>query len=122
MLARHPVFAPRAYTGMSVVVGADGVRLAFSAGSAADDDSATWLCGLGGPVDSALDALAVAYHPQARCDPVQAHPGERFAYRAGIDPTAPPRREPADLAIARISTGAAFEFRGGRAALPLAVR
>jgi hypothetical protein len=116
MLERHPAFAPRTYTGVAIALESDAVRIGFAAGAAGDADRLTWL---GGPLDAMLDLLVVAFHPQARCEPTPPAPGERFAYRAVVDPTAPARPEPAELAIARISTGAGFEFRDGRARLPL---
>ena len=58
----------------------------------------------------ALDAIAGAINPQARCHAV-ADPGEaRFAWDVIIDPNAEPQAEPVELKLARISRGAEFEL------------
>lgn len=111
MLALHPMFAPTAYVETTVEVGDDGVRLAFGDCRAAHEgDSYTWFSGLGGPVATALEAVAQAFSPQVRMSRIEAAPGELHAFRFTIDPTAEPLPEPAELAIAKISTGATFRF------------
>jgi hypothetical protein len=121
MLALHPMLAPRSYLGTEIELADGAVRLSFAADcpAAREGDALTWFSGLGSGVDAALDAIVAAYHPQARCQPLLAAGGERVAYQVSIDPAGSPRREPGELAIARISTGAGFGFRDGRRLLPL---
>jgi hypothetical protein len=112
MLSLHPMFAPRSYVGVTITEDDDGVRLGFADCPASrEGDAFTWVTGLGGATDAALDAIVSAFDPQARCEPVPTEPGETHAYRATIDPERPDRRETQELAIAKISTGAAFRFR-----------
>jgi len=112
MLSLHPMFAPRSYVGATITVAADDVRIGFADSPAAEEgDAFTWVTALGGPMDAALDAVVAAFHPQARCEPTAVHDGELYAYRASIDPARQPQREAPELAIAKISSGAAFRFK-----------
>jgi hypothetical protein len=120
MLALHPMLAPKSYVGTEVELVDGAVRLSFGDCPAAEEvDGLTWFSGLGGNMDAAIDAIVAAYHPQARCRPVAPGSAERFAYEVRIDAASPPRAEPDELAIAKISTGARFDFRDGRRLLPL---
>jgi len=58
-----------------------------------------------------LDAVASAFDPHARCVPIPADADETHAYEVTIEPDRPPAPEVPELAIAKISTGAAFRFR-----------
>ncbi|HVS69180.1 MAG TPA: hypothetical protein VHE56_11555 [Mycobacteriales bacterium] len=113
MLSLHPMFAPRSYVGLTVTDRDDGsVRLGFADCPALrEGDALTWASGLGGATDEALDAVVSAFDPQARCEPVAPLDGERHAYAVTIDRSRPARPEAPELAIAKISTGAAFRFR-----------
>jgi hypothetical protein len=112
MLRLHPLFNPAAYVGLHVARdGDDAVRFGFHDCAAAQEgDHLTWFSGLGGAVDDALLHVVQAFEPRARVEPAVALDGELHAYRAVIDPTAQPAAEPAELAIAKISTGARFRF------------
>jgi hypothetical protein len=112
MLSLHPMFSPRRYVDASVTLDGERVRLAFGDCPAArENDALTWFAGLGGPADSALAHVVAAFHPQARLSPASTRTGELQAYEAVIDLHADPAPEPPELAIAKISTGAAFKFR-----------
>jgi hypothetical protein len=112
MLSLHPMFAPRSYVAAAITETADGVRFAFADSPALlEGDALTWAGGLGGPADAALDAVVSAFDPQARCEPVTPADGERHAYRVTIDRSRPAQPEAPELGIAKISTGAAFQFR-----------
>ncbi|HVT20469.1 MAG TPA: hypothetical protein VHE57_03660 [Mycobacteriales bacterium] len=112
MVSLHPMFAPRSYVGAAVTVDGESVRLGFTDCPALHEgDPFTWVSALGASMDAALDAVASAFDPQARCEPVEPVGEEVHAYRLRIDRTRPARSEPGELAIAKISKGAAFRFR-----------
>jgi hypothetical protein len=90
----------------------DAVRLGFRDCPASQEgDVYTWFTGLSGEIDAALEAIVSAFDPQARCERVEAMGEELFAYRATIDRSRPVAPDVPELAIAKISTGAAFRFR-----------
>jgi hypothetical protein len=112
MLSLHPMFAPRSYVGVTILADRDGVRIGFADCPAfQEDDAFTWVTALGRSADAALDAVVSAFDPHARCEPVSPDVGELRAYRVTIDRNRPERPEPQELAVAKISTGAAFRFR-----------
>jgi hypothetical protein len=114
MLSLHPMFAPRAYVATEVTVDGDLVRLSVADCPALQEaDDRTWVTGLGGAADATIALVAAAFHPQARCVAVRPDAGERHAFELRIDAAAEPRPEPPELAIAKVSTGAGFRFRGG---------
>ncbi|HVT64404.1 MAG TPA: hypothetical protein VHD81_04580 [Mycobacteriales bacterium] len=118
MLSLHPMFAPRSYVGVTITTDDDGVRVAFAdCPVLREGDAFTWATALGGSIDAALDAIVSAFDPQARCEAVPTADGEAHAYRASIDGARPEQREAQELAIAKISSGAAFRFRTPRARL-----
>ena len=107
----HPHFHPRAYVPLRVDVrDARSVRLFLDDGPAFHEgDPYSWFVGLGDAPHPAIDAIAGAVNPRARCHPVD--PGDaRLAWDVVIDPGAPPQEEPMELGLARISRGADFEL------------
>jgi hypothetical protein len=112
MLSLHPMFAPRTYVDVAFDLEDDAVRIGIrDCPALGEGDAFSWLAGLGAGMDGAIDAIVRSFDPQARCEPVVTAGGEVHAYRATIDRSRPPAREPEELGIARISTGAAFRFR-----------
>ncbi|HVV76971.1 MAG TPA: hypothetical protein VHC43_13135 [Mycobacteriales bacterium] len=112
MLSLHPMFAPRTYVGRTITVTADEVRIGVrDCPALREGDAFTWATSLGGSMDAALDAVVAAFDPQAACEPTTPVDGEVHAFRATIDADRPPRDEPGELAIAKISSGAGFRFR-----------
>jgi len=109
VLELHPAFAPRDY--VDVWVDGDGETVVAVGDCPATEETealgwATLLAdGLAAP---ALDAMVGAVDPSARCEPVEPPMGRIRAWRVlhGGDP----RPEPADVALARFSAGADFEF------------
>jgi hypothetical protein len=113
VLQLHPMFHPRTYVGLDVeVVDEHRVRFALAADSPvfAEDDAYTWFAQLDGAADRGLDAIVQAVNPQASCRSVDPRPGERLAYEAVVDPTAPVAREAPEIGLAKISTGASVVF------------
>jgi hypothetical protein len=112
LLEFHPMFWPRTYVDLRVEVVDDArVRFALGACPVLDEaDGFTWFAQLGGAADRALDAIVHAVDPRASCHAVPTRDDERFAYEAVIDPTAPPATEAPEIALAKISGGAAFVF------------
>jgi hypothetical protein len=108
----HPCFRPRAYVDFRVAIsGADRARIEIGDCPALhESDAYSWFAGLGAAPHPALDAIAGAVNPQARCHPVANPAGARFAWDVVIDPNAPPQPPPSELGLAKISRGAAFEF------------
>ena len=108
----HPHFQPRSYVDFRVeVTGARSARLEVrDCPALREDDDYSWLAGLGAEVHPALDAIAGAVDPQARCYPVEPRGGGGLAWDVVIDPVSEPQADPAELKLARISRGAEFEL------------
>jgi hypothetical protein len=112
LLRLHPMFWPRTYVDLRVEVVDDSrVRFAFGPSPVFDEaDGFTWLAQLGGASDRGLDAIVQAVNPQAACQSVATRGDERFAYEATIDVERRPAKEAPEIALAKISGGAAFVF------------
>jgi hypothetical protein len=113
----HPHFLPRAYVDFSVkVTGSETARISIGDCAAFEEgDPYSWLAGLGQEPHPALDAIAGAVNPRARCHPVAGHGAESLAWEVVIDRAAKPHEEPVELKLARISRGATFELEQRRA-------
>ncbi len=108
----HPHFQPRTYLDFRVeVTGERTAQLQLrDCPALREADDYSWFAGLGAEAHPALDAIAGAVNPHARCHPVEL-PGEvGLAWDVVIDPTSEPQEDPAELALARISRGAEFEL------------
>ena len=107
----HPHFWPRTYVDLHVeVTGQQTARLAIRDCPALQEgDSLSWFATLDRAPHPALDAIAVAVNPRARCEPA-AESGAALAWDVVIDPAAAPRPDPEELAIALASRGAAWEW------------
>jgi hypothetical protein len=116
----HPCFFPRSYIDFRVeITGAASARIAIGDCPALQEkDACSWFAGLGAEPHPALDAIAGRINPRARCRPVTAPPGARLAWDVVIDPEAVPRDAPPELALAKISRGAAFRFEQRRTLRP----
>ncbi|MBV9487695.1 MAG: hypothetical protein JO246_16805 [Frankiaceae bacterium] len=120
MLQLHPIFHPDSYVALHVAVEDDQtVRFGFGveAVAALEADDFTWFSQLGGAMDDALERIIQGFNPCATVRAITPGAGELHAYRAVIDPTATPAAEFAELAIAKITTGAAFRFAQAQAKL-----
>jgi hypothetical protein len=108
----HPHFLPLTYVDLRVeVTGPRSARLAIRDCPALDEgDPYSWFAGLGPAPHPALDAIAGAINPRARCHPVESPTDARLAWDVIIDPAATPQDEPPELGLARISHGAEFEL------------
>ena len=111
----HPAFLPRSYVDWRVTLtGPRSARLALGDCAALrEGDACSWLAGLTAAPHRALDAIAAAGDPRARCRPVPAEDA-RLAWEVVVDPAAEPWPDPPELALARISRGAAFRFERRR--------
>ena len=112
----HPCFHPRSYVDFRVeIAGPLRARIAIGECPAlAEGDAWSWFAGLADAPHPALDAIAGAVNPRARCHPVANPVGARLAWDVVIDPEAEPQRDPPELALARFSRGAAFRFEQRR--------
>ncbi len=108
----HPHFHPRSYVDFRVeIVGLRAARISLRDCPALHEgDNYSWLAGLGPAPHPALDAIAGALNPHARCHPVEDPKDARLAWDVIIDPTSEPQEEPVELKLARISRGAEFEL------------
>jgi hypothetical protein len=113
----HPCFQPRTYVDWRVeVTGPRSARIAIGDCAALDEgDAYSWFAGLRAAPHRALDAIAGAVNPRARCHPVANPKDARFAWDVVIDPAAAPQEEPPELKLARLSKGATFQLEQRRA-------
>jgi hypothetical protein len=113
----HPCFHPRSYVDLRVeVTGTSSARISIRDCSALqEDDGYSWLAGLGPAPHPALDAIAASVNPRARCRPIREPADARLAWEVVIDPSAEPQPAAPELALAKISRGAAFQFERRRA-------
>ena len=112
----HPCFFPRTYVDFRVeLTGAQSARIAIRDCPALEEgDAYSWFAGLGTEAHPALDAIAGAVNPRARCHPVTSPKNARLAWDVVIDPSAEPQPVPQELQLARISRGAGFRFEQRR--------
>jgi hypothetical protein len=112
----HPCFFPRAYVDFGVeLTGAQSARIAIRDCPALEEgDACSWFAGPGAEAHPALDAIAGAVNPRARCHPVQEAKDARLAWDVVIDPSAAPQPVPQELQLAKISRGASFCFEQRR--------
>ncbi len=116
----HPHFQPRSYVDFRVEqTGAQSARLSIrDCPALQEEDGYSWLAGLAVAPHPALDAIAGAINPQARCHPVASPDDAKLAWDVVIDPASEPQEEPGELRLARISRGAEFELMRRRALRP----
>jgi hypothetical protein len=112
----HPCFHPRSYIDLSVeLTGPESARLSLGDCQAFEEgDPHSWFAGLSEKVHPALDAIAGAVNPHARCHPVNDPTSARFAWDVVIDRASDPQPIPQELKLAKISRGAAFQFERRR--------
>ncbi len=112
----HPCFAPRTYVDFKVeVTGPRSARLSIADSPALDEgDCHSWFATLKTEAHPALDAIAEAVNPHARCIPAADAKGAALAWDVTIDPSREPQTEPEELQLARMSKGANFRFEQRR--------
>ena len=113
VVSAHPMFLPRTYVDLHVVVDEAGLRVAIGADSPAlsDDDGLTWTSLLVGPGGDRILAAAVqCVEPTASLARTEPGPGEAAVWRVRIDPAAEPAGQPDEVTLAEFSTGALFSF------------
>ena len=113
----HPCFHPRAYIDFRVeITGPQSARISIGDCDALNEgDAYSWFAGLGEQSHSALDAIAGAINPRARCHPVASPRDAALAWEVVIDLASAPQHPPQELNLAKISRGATFEFERRRA-------
>jgi hypothetical protein len=110
----HPSFHPRAYVDFRVeITGGDCARLTIGDCPAlAEGDAYSWFAHLDAATHPALDAICRAVNPRCR---VAALPGEpSLAFEIVIDAGAEASPEPAEVGMAKLSTGAGIVFERRR--------
>ena len=112
----HPCFQPRTYVDLRVEVPArDRARIAIGDCPAlAEGDPYSWFATLSAAPHPALDAIARAANPRARCHAVAAARPGTLAWDVVVDPAAAPQPEPSGMQLAKLSTGARFVFERRR--------
>lgn len=122
MLRLHPAFQPRDYIALHVETEDDTtLRFGFGVDAAAarERDDLTWFSQLGGAMDAALARIIQAFNSRASVTSIDPASGDRHTYRVVIDPGMQPAAAFDELAIANITSGAAFRFaRSGGSLLP----
>lgn len=111
----HPLFHPRSLTDLVVEPSGDAVRLAVRGGHAVDhaDPWTAWaLIERFGP--EPITEIARAVDRRITAQPDRAGAGEAAAWLVTLNQAAGTAPEPAELALARFSTGAAFDLEAGR--------
>lgn len=108
----HPHFMPRTYVDWRVeVTGERSARISLGECAALEEgDNYTWFADLGSESHPALEAVATAINPQARCRPAADPAGAKLAWDIVVDPVAEPALDPPELELARFSRGAEFEL------------
>jgi len=107
----HPHFQPRSYVDLRVeLLGPRSLRIELGDCPALrEGDPHTWFAGISEQPHPALEAIAGALNPRARCRPAEPR-GASFAWDVVIDPGAQPQEDPVELKLGRISRGAEFEL------------
>ena len=113
----HPCFHPRTYLDFSVEIQDDHrVHLVLrDSPGLAEADTYSWFADLSDAPHPALDAIAGAVNPRARCRPAPGASNGGLAWWVEIDPASEPQPVPQELKLAKISRGANFEFEQRRA-------
>ncbi|WP_198653910.1 hypothetical protein [Actinocorallia populi] len=118
LLRIHPVFAPAGYVDISVdLLDEERVRFALlDCPAVREPADRTWFAGWrdGDGGTDAFAALVRGADPRAQVARSQAGAGEHIAFDILVDPASPAAPDPAELALARLSTGARFLFRRRR--------
>ena len=106
----HPHFWPRTYVDLRVEqTSAQSLRLSIRDCPALQEgDALTWFATLGAEAHPALDAIACAVNPRARCESASALDAA-LAWDVVIDPSAEPRPAPPELVLAKANRGASWE-------------
>jgi len=111
----HPAFHPRTYVDFRVeTTGPQAARIEIGPCPALQEgDAYSWFAHLGDQPHAALDAIARVANSRARCLPTaSAHKG--LAWDVIIDRSVEPSPEPAEVQLAKISTGAGIVFERRR--------
>ncbi len=112
----HPAFHPREYVAFGVERRDDAVVCRIDECAAlAEGDPWSWIALLDGGVHPALDAIARAVNPRARCRPCDV-PGARVGWAVTIDADAEPAPEPPEVMITKLSKGVTFRWASRRGA------
>jgi hypothetical protein len=111
VLQLHPAFPP-GYTRLGFELqGADRGRFWIEDCDAlGEEDACSWFALLDEKPSPALDAMAQAVNPRARCRPVAPPGAGRLAWEVVVDPSTPPAPAPPEVAIVRFSGASRFEF------------
>lgn len=116
----HPCFQPRSYVDWHVEV-LDDRRARIWIGDCPalqEGDACSWFAGLSDEPHTALEAIACAVNPRARCVGSAAHEGAAFTWEIVLDQEAEPLPPPPELGLAKLSRGAGFEFERRRTLRP----
>jgi hypothetical protein len=116
----HPHFHPRSYVDFRVdLTGSQSARISLrDCPALAEGDDYSWFAGLAAAPHPALDAIAGAINPHARCHPVEKPEDARWAWDVIIDPASEAQEDPVELELGRISRGAEFELMQRRPLRP----
>jgi hypothetical protein len=107
----HPHLWPRTYIDLRVELTSENSALLAIGDCPAlqEGDALSWFASLDEKPHPAFDAIASVVNPRARCHPASS-PGAALAWEVVIDPTAEPRPEPPEFALAKANRGASFQM------------
>ncbi len=116
MLQIHPLFWPRTYVQPLIELDGESVRFALRSDSVIfnEADDFTFLASMPGSSDRAVLAIAQGFDRRAVVESVETREGERCAFKISIDESATPAVPQSEVSLAKISTGAVFEFQQRR--------
>jgi hypothetical protein len=113
VLQLHPAFLP-GYTRTRLAVESDRVRVAIEDCPALHERAGfSWLALLGPTAHPALDAMARAVNPHARCEPATPAAGAVLAWEIVVDAAAAPAAPPPEVAMVAATSTARFVVRAG---------
>jgi hypothetical protein len=108
VLDLHPAFHPRSYIDVRIARD-DGISISLhDCPAIGDRPGRSWADELADGNTGALDALVQAVDPSVECAPVGPEGGALRTWH--VVPAAQPAREKREVAVTKVSTGAAFAF------------
>ena len=125
VLAIHPMFLPRSYTGMTIEIetkpedsstvdgaGNDALVISLRASPGVREaDGLTWPAILDKGGDIGLRSAVQCLAPLARVERIRPVAGASTSWRVSIDPASEPAPQPDEVTLTEFSTGTNFHFK-----------
>jgi hypothetical protein len=111
VLQLHPAFPPGyACLGFELLDANRGRFWIRDCDALKEEEPRSWFALLDEKTTPALDAMAQAVNPRARCVPVKPSGGAMLAWELVVDASTRPALEPQEVALARLSGASRFSF------------